>query len=50
MSQINVVEIDPRMIGEVQKLVQGTPLEKKLNIIHGDALKVELPFFDVSNN
>ncbi len=41
------MEIDPRMIAEVQKLVQGTPSEKKLNIVHGDALKVELPFFDV---
>ena len=41
------MEIDPRMIAEVQKLVQSTPLEKKLNIVHGDALKVELPFFDV---
>ncbi len=47
--KVNVVEIDPRMIAEVQKLVQGTTSEKKLNIIHGDALKVELPFFDVSN-
>ena len=45
--QVNCVELDVRMIAEVQKLVQGTPLEKKLTIIHGDALKVELPFFDV---
>ena len=44
--KVIAVEIDPRMVVELQKRVQGTPeLEKKLQIIHGDILKVKLPFF-----
>eukprot|EP00127_Corallochytrium_limacisporum_P006223 Clim_evm40s221 gene=Clim_evmTU40s221 len=45
--KVIVVEIDPRLAGELQKRVQGTPLQKKLEIVLGDALKVELPYFDV---
>lgn len=40
-------EIDPRMVAELQKRVQGTPLHNKLEILVGDVLKNELPFFDV---
>lgn len=40
-------EIDPRMVAELQKRVQGTPLHSKLEIRVGDVLKNELPFFDV---
>lgn len=40
-------EIDPRLVAELQKRVQGTPLASKLQIIVGDVLKMDLPFFDV---
>ncbi|KAJ2993189.1 Dimethyladenosine transferase [Globomyces sp. JEL0801] len=41
------VEMDPRMAAELSKRVQGTPLQKKLQIIVGDFLKTDLPYFDV---
>lgn len=40
-------EIDPRLVAELQKRVQGTPFQQKLQILIGDALKTELPFFDI---
>jgi 18S rRNA (adenine1779-N6/adenine1780-N6)-dimethyltransferase len=41
-------EVDPRMVAELQKRVQGTPLQSKLHVMIGDVLKTpELPFFDV---
>ena len=40
-------EVDPRMVAELQKRVQGTSLQPKLHIMVGDVLKTELPFFDV---
>lgn len=45
--QVVAVEYDPRMVVELQKRVQGTPYASHLRIIHGDFLKVELPYFDV---
>lgn len=45
--KVIAVEVDPRMIAEVQKKVQGSEYENRLQIIHGDALKCELPYFDV---
>ncbi len=41
------LEYDSRMVREVIKRVEGTPLERKLQVIQGDALKVSWPFFDV---
>lgn len=41
------VEIDPRMAAEVTKRVQGTPEQKKLEVILGDVIKMDLPQFDV---
>jgi 18S rRNA (adenine1779-N6/adenine1780-N6)-dimethyltransferase len=41
------LEYDSRMVREVLKRVEGTPLEHKLQVIQGDALKVSWPFFDV---
>ncbi|KIH94482.1 dimethyladenosine transferase [Sporothrix brasiliensis 5110] len=41
------VELDPRMAAEVTKRVQGTPLQKKLEVLLGDAIKTEFPPFDV---
>lgn len=40
-------EIDARLVAELQKRVQGTALQSKLQILVGDALKTELPFFDI---
>lgn len=41
------IEYDTRMVREVIKRVEGTPLESKLQVIQGDALKTSWPFFDV---
>lgn len=40
-------EMDPRMAAELTKRVHGTPNQKKLEIILGDFIKAELPYFDV---
>lgn len=40
-------EIDPRMVAELQKRVQGTIHQSKLQIVLGDVLKSDLPFFDL---
>ncbi|XP_013400483.1 probable dimethyladenosine transferase [Lingula anatina] len=40
-------EIDPRMAAELQKRVQCTPLSSKLQVVVGDVLKTDLPYFDV---
>jgi len=45
--KVIAVEIDPRMVGELQKRVQETPLANKLHLIVGDVLKIDLPYFDV---
>ncbi|KAF4122796.1 18S rRNA (adenine1779-N6/adenine1780-N6)-dimethyltransferase [Geosmithia morbida] len=41
------VELDPRMAAEVTKRVQGTPEQKKLEVMLGDVIKTDLPAFDV---
>lgn len=41
------VELDPRMAAEVTKRVQGTPMQRKLEVLLGDVIKTELPPFDV---
>lgn len=40
-------EIDPRLAAELQKRVQSTPSQNKLQLIIGDVLKTDLPFFDI---
>ena len=45
--KVVAVELDPRMVLELQRRVQGTPYANHLQIIHGDVMKVELPYFDV---
>jgi 18S rRNA (adenine1779-N6/adenine1780-N6)-dimethyltransferase len=40
-------EIDQRLVAELQKRVQNTPYKSKLEIMIGDVLKTNLPFFDV---
>jgi 18S rRNA (adenine1779-N6/adenine1780-N6)-dimethyltransferase len=41
------VELDPRMAAEVTKRVQGTQAAKRLDVVLGDVIKTELPYFDV---
>ncbi|KAI9332901.1 putative rRNA (adenine-N6,N6-)-dimethyltransferase [Zopfochytrium polystomum] len=45
--KLTVVEMDPRLAAELSKRVQGTPEQKRLEIVVGDFLKVTLPYFDV---
>ncbi|KAJ1960919.1 Dimethyladenosine transferase [Dipsacomyces acuminosporus] len=40
-------EADARLAAELTKRVQGGPYQHKLEILHGDVMKRELPFFDV---
>ena len=46
VKRVIAVEFDPRMISELTKRVQGTERASHLQIIHGDAIKVDFPFFD----
>lgn len=45
--KVVAVEMDPRMAAELTKRVHGTMGEKKLEILLGDFMKTELPYFDV---
>jgi 18S rRNA (adenine1779-N6/adenine1780-N6)-dimethyltransferase len=46
--KVIAIELDPRMSVELEKRIQGTGLEHKLQLIKGDVLKIDpLPFFDV---
>jgi 18S rRNA (adenine1779-N6/adenine1780-N6)-dimethyltransferase len=45
--KVIAVEVDARMVAEVQKRVQETPHAAKLQVIFGDILKADLPYFDV---
>jgi 18S rRNA (adenine1779-N6/adenine1780-N6)-dimethyltransferase len=47
VKQVVACEIDPRLVAELQKRVQTTPYQKKLQILIGDVLKTELPYFSV---
>ncbi|XP_014673758.1 PREDICTED: probable dimethyladenosine transferase isoform X2 [Priapulus caudatus] len=47
VKKVIACEVDPRLAAELQKRVQGTPIQTKLHLIVGDVLKSELPFFDV---
>lgn len=47
VKKVVACEIDTRLVAELQKRVQGTPFQTKLQILVGDVLKAELPFFDV---
>ncbi|KAI0830090.1 rRNA adenine dimethylase [Trametes gibbosa] len=44
---VTAVEMDPRMAAELTKRVQGKPEQRKLEIIIGDFVKADLPYFDV---
>ncbi|KAL4445312.1 hypothetical protein ABPG77_011137 [Micractinium sp. CCAP 211/92] len=45
--KVIAVELDPRMVLELQRRVQGTPYQNQLQIIHCDVMKVQLPYFDI---
>ncbi|CAM6079063.1 unnamed protein product [Sphagnum tenellum] len=45
--KVIAVELDPRMVLELQRRVQNTPYVNHLQLIQGDILKTELPYFDV---
>jgi len=47
VKKVIACELDPRMVAELQKRVQGTHYQPKLAIMVGDVIKTELPFFDV---
>lgn len=41
------IELDPRMVLELQRRFQGTPFSNKLKVIQGDVLRCDLPYFDI---
>ncbi|GMH25839.1 hypothetical protein Nepgr_027682 [Nepenthes gracilis] len=41
------VEVDPRMVLELERRFQGTPFHNRLKVIQGDVLKCDLPYFDI---
>lgn len=45
--KVIAVEVDPRMVLELQRRFQGTAYANQLQVIQGDILKTELPYFDV---
>ena len=45
--RVIAVEVDPRMVAEVQKRVAETPAAARLQVLFADILKVDLPYFDV---
>ena len=45
--KVIAVELDPRMAAEVTKRVQGRPEQKRLEVLLGDVVRTELPYFDV---
>lgn len=47
VKKLIAVEMDPRLAAELTKRVQGKPEQRKLEILVGDFLKVDLPYFDV---
>uniref|UniRef100_A0A9J7XCX4 rRNA adenine N(6)-methyltransferase n=1 Tax=Cyprinus carpio carpio TaxID=630221 RepID=A0A9J7XCX4_CYPCA len=47
IEKVVACELDTRLVAELQKRVQCTPMQNKLQILIGDVLKTDLPFFDV---
>ena len=45
--KVIAVELDPRMAAELTKRVQGKPEQKRLEVMLGDVVKTQLPYFDV---
>lgn len=47
VNKVIAIEVDPRMVAELQKRISGSDYKNKLEIIYGDAIKTEFPYFDV---
>ncbi|CAB3983738.1 probable dimethyladenosine transferase [Paramuricea clavata] len=47
VKKVIACEVDPRLVAELKKRVQGMPYASKLQVIVGDVLKADLPYFDV---
>eukprot|EP00898_Chlorokybus_atmophyticus_P007783 jgi/Chlat1/8005/Chrsp7S00633 len=47
VKRVVAVELDPRMVTELTRRVQGSEIGNRLQIIQGDVLRTELPYFDV---
>eukprot|EP01100_Stratorugosa_tubuloviscum_P002147 TRINITY_DN148_c2_g1_i2.p1 TRINITY_DN148_c2_g1~~TRINITY_DN148_c2_g1_i2.p1 ORF type:complete len:320 (+),score=118.83 TRINITY_DN148_c2_g1_i2:72-1031(+) len=45
--KVVAIEVDPRMVAELQKRAQTHPKQSHLEIVYGDVLKTNLPYFDV---
>ncbi|CAA7044261.1 unnamed protein product [Microthlaspi erraticum] len=45
--EVIAIELDSRMVLELQRRFQGTPYSNRLKVIQGDVLKTELPRFDI---
>ena len=45
--KVIAVELDARMAAELTKRVQGTPEERKLEVVLADAIDFKFPYFDV---
>nr|QSE03636.1 dimethyladenosine transferase [Metchnikovella dogieli] len=45
--KVIAIEKDPRLAAELIKRVQGTKLQRKLQLITGDCLKIDFPRFDI---
>jgi 18S rRNA (adenine1779-N6/adenine1780-N6)-dimethyltransferase len=45
--KVIAVEVDPRMIAELQKRFAETEKATHLEILYSDILKADLPYFDV---
>lgn len=45
--RVVAVEVDPRMVLELQRRVAGTAYAAQLQVIHGDVMRVDLPYFDI---
>ena len=45
--KVVAVEVDPRMVLELKRRVAGTPHAAALQLIQGDVMRVDLPYFDV---
>ena len=45
--KVIAVEVDPRMVLELRRRVQGSPHAASLTILQGDAMKTAWPYFDL---
>lgn len=45
--RVIAVENDGRLVTELRRRVQGTEMERKLTVVHGDVMEMDLPGFDL---